>query len=79
MVRSRKPIHNTLSLDMRCEEGRELVQLDIDFLTDQERKWLFDLLQTAQKGRQVGFGVESPESGEQIIKFTLGALAAPTH
>jgi hypothetical protein len=63
---------NTLALDLRCaEEGRCVVQLDIEFLTIGEREWLFKLLQDVQKGRQITFGVESTPTGEQVLRFTL--------
>lgn len=65
---------NTLSLDMRCEEeGRCIVQLGIDFLTAGERSWLFALLQAAQEGRQMTFGVETTPTGDQILRFYLHA------
>ena len=65
MVRAKNPMPNTLSLDMRCEEGRCLVQVDIDFLNAGERQFLFRLLEEAKEGRQVGFSVDSHENGER--------------
>lgn len=78
MVRAKNPMPNTLSLDMRCEEGRCLVQVDIDFLNAGERQFLFRLLEEAKEGRQVGFSVDSHENGEHIVKFTLGMPAEMT-
>jgi hypothetical protein len=51
-----------------------MVQVGLDDLTEPERAWLFKLLKQAEKGRSVGFGVET-EGSAQIIKFTLGATA----
>lgn len=73
MKRKKGVAHNSLALDMRCTEGRCLVQIDISAMTDAERKWLFGLLVQAEKGREVGFGVDTIE-GTQIIKFTLAAV-----
>jgi|HubBroStandDraft_2_1064218.scaffolds.fasta_scaffold305422_2 hypothetical protein len=64
----------TLMLSMHCPEGRAMVQLGLDDLTEPERAWLFDKLKKAEKGRSVSFGVET-EGSAQIIKFTLGATA----
>lgn len=72
MKRSKQPAHNTLSLDMRCEEGRCLVQVDISTMAEPERQWLMTLLTKAEKGSPVGFGVDSVDGGH-VVKFTLGA------
>ena len=73
MKRSKQPAHNTLSLDMRCEEGRCLVQVDISTMSDRERQWLMSLLTKAEKGSPVGFGVDAADDGAHVVKFTLGA------
>jgi hypothetical protein len=62
----------TLMLSMHCPEGRAMVQVGLDDLTEPERVWLFNLLKQSEKGRSVGFGVDT-EGAAQIIKFTLGA------
>jgi hypothetical protein len=62
----------TLMLSMHCPEGRAMVQVGLDDLTEPERAWLFNLLKQSEKGRSIGFGVDS-EGSAQIIKFTLGA------
>ena len=72
MKRSKQPAHNTLSLDMRCEEGRCLVQVDISSMAERERQWLMSILTQAEKGSPVGFGVDS-EADAYVVKFTLGA------
>jgi hypothetical protein len=64
----------TLMLSMHCPEGRAMVQVGLDDLTEPERAWLFDKLKKAEKGRSISFGVDS-EGDAQIIKFTLGATA----
>jgi hypothetical protein len=63
----------TLMLSMHCVEGRAMVQVGLDDLTQPERVWLFNLLRQAEKGRSVGFGVDT-EGNAQIIKFTLGSV-----
>jgi hypothetical protein len=73
MKKSKQPAHNTLSLDMRCEEGRCLVQVDISEMAENERQWLMSLLTQAEKGSPVGFGVDAGEDGAHVVKFTLGA------
>ncbi len=66
---------NSLSLDMRCEGGRALVQVSIAALADSDKEWLFRLLQGARRGRQVSFGVDTPAPGVQVVTFTFGAQA----
>ena len=63
----------TFMLSMHCPEGRAMVQVELDDLTEPERAWLFKQLKQCEKGRSVGFGVDTEEDGAQIIKFTLGA------
>lgn len=65
--------HNSISLDVRCEEGRQITQLDISFLDEKERRFLLHLLKGVEEGRTIQFGVECNEEGEHVIKFTLGA------
>jgi hypothetical protein len=65
-------IKPTLMLNMHCPEGRAMVQVGLDDLTEPERAWLFNLLKQCEKGRSVGFGVDTVD-GAQIIKFTLGS------
>lgn len=61
-----------INLDIHVKgEGRCLVQVGIDSLTPMERAWLFRLFEQAKEGRDVGFGVDSTEAGEQVLKFTL--------
>lgn len=67
-----KKSHNSISLDVRCDEGRQILQVDIDFLNDKERAFLLHLLKGAETGRSIMFGVECNEEGEHVIKFTLG-------
>ena len=66
---------NSLSLDMRCDAGRALVQVDIASLSDLDRAWLFRLLQGAKRGRAVSFGVDTPRPGVQVVTFTFGSQA----
>ena len=67
--------NNSLSLDMRSDDGRALVQVDISAIGESDRTLLFRLLQSARKGRQVTFGVETPAPGVQQVTFTFGAQA----
>jgi len=62
----------TIMLSMHCQEGRALVQVGLDDLTEPERAWLFKLIKQCEKGNSIGFGVDT-EDGAQIIKFTLGS------
>jgi hypothetical protein len=62
----------TLMLNMHCPEGRAMVQVGLDNLSDLERGWLFRLLQKHEKHSSVGFGVVT-EGDVQIISFTLGS------
>jgi hypothetical protein len=61
----------TLMLNMHCQEGRAMVQVGLDNLSDPERRWLLRLLQKHEKNNSVGFGVVT-EGNVQIISFTLG-------
>jgi hypothetical protein len=67
--------NNTISLDMRCDAGRALVQVDISALSEIDKAWLFRLLTGAKRGREVSFGVSAPEPGVQAVNFTFGAQA----
>ena len=63
---------NTLTLDMRSEEGRCQVSADIDHLTDPERKFVFGVLQAVTQGGSVGFSVLPGEDDQtKIVQFTL--------
>jgi len=65
----------TLMLNMHCPMGRAMVQVGLDDLTEAEVEWLFELLKKSEKGRSIGFGVDT-EGQAQIIKFTLGSVEA---
>lgn len=62
----------TILLSMHCPEGRALVQVGLDDLTEPERAWLFKLIKQCEKGRSVGFAVDT-EDGAHVIKFTVGS------
>ncbi len=62
----------TLMLNLHCSEGRAMVQVGLDSLTEPELAWLFELLKKSEKGRSVEFGVDS-DGSVQTIKFKLGA------
>lgn len=74
-----KKSHNSISLDVRCDEGRQIVQVGID-LDEKERAFLLHLLKSAEAGQSVMFAVECNEEGEHVVKFTFGAESdAPAH
>ena len=69
---------NQLTLDMRTDEGRCQVSVDLDFLTHSERVFLFSILQSAQKGAHVGFGVASSDDDQtKLLQFVLPNPIAP--
>ena len=68
-------VEPSLMLSMQCAEGRAMVQVGLGGLTPVEREWLFKLLKGAEKGRSIGFGVDT-EGAAQIIKFTIGSEEA---
>ena len=70
---------NSLWLDMRCDEGRAQLNVDIESLSDMERLWLFRLLEGTRQGREVGFGVQSTDDGAQVLTFTISNMETPSH
>jgi hypothetical protein len=63
----------SLILNMQAPEGRALIQLSLEHLTEAERTSLIRLMRTAEKGSSVNFGVESdPDSDAAIMKFRIG-------
>lgn len=64
---------NFFNLDLHADGDRCLVQVGMDSLTPIERTWLMRLLQGVNEGRSIGFGVETTEADEQVIKFTLAS------
>ena len=67
--------NDSISLDMRCDDGRALVQVDISSLAETDKMLLFRLLRAARKGRAISFGVDTPEIGVQVVSFRFGAEA----
>lgn len=61
-----------LMLDMRTDEGRVQVSVDLDFLSPAERAFLFGTLQAAHKGGEVGFSLMPGEDDStKVLQFTL--------
>jgi hypothetical protein len=72
-----KESRNQFWLDMRTEEGRAQVAVDISTLTRNERLFLFDLLNSASKGKRITFGVGEADGGDQVMQFTFSESVIP--
>ena len=67
-----------LTLDIRTDEGRCQVSVDLTFLTKPERIFLFGILQAADKGGNIGFGIGNGEDeSTKVISFILSNPLAP--
>jgi hypothetical protein len=60
-----------LTLSVRTESGTVSIDVGIQWLTSQERKFLFQLVKRAKEGGTIGFGVDPGENGSSIIKLEL--------
>src|ERR1700690_2993252 len=65
-----KPSANQIWIDLRCDEGRVQVGIDISFLAEDERKWLFGVLDSAREGHQINFGA-SEQHGTAVLQFVI--------
>lgn len=63
---------NKLTLQVRTERGVASVDIGIEWLSRQERNYLFTLIKKTEEGGTVGFGVEPGSLGQSILKITLG-------
>jgi hypothetical protein len=60
----------TLIVNLHCEEGRGMFQLDLDSFTSQELEAMTRLMGLAKGG--CDFAVEPTKDGRQRMIFTLG-------
>jgi len=67
---------NQLWLDLRCDEGRVQVGIDVSFLSETERKWLFGVLESAREGSQLNFGASEERTGA-VLQFTIAGAPPP--
>jgi len=65
-----------LTLTVRTERGAASIDVGLEWLTRQERNYLFTLVKKAQEGGTIGFGVDPGEPGQSIVKITLGEKTA---
>jgi hypothetical protein len=67
---------NQLWLDLRTEEGRAQVSVDLSSLTGPERLFLHDLFESANTGAAIGFGVGDGDNGAQVMQFSFHRAGA---
>lgn len=67
-----------LSVQVRTERGTACIDIGLQWLTRQERNYLFTLIKKTEEGGTVGFGVEPGEPGQSMLKITLGQSAPET-
>lgn len=60
-----------LTLTVRAESGTTSIDVGLQRLTSQERKFLFQLIKRAKEGGTIGFGVDPGKNGSSIIKLEL--------
>ena len=62
---------NQFWLDLRTEEGRSQVAIDLTTFTKPERLFIGKLLASAVEGKQIIFGVGEDEGGNSVMQFTF--------
>lgn len=62
---------NQFWLDLRTEEGRSQVAIDLTQFNKAERLFLGQLLASAVEGKQIVFGVGEDEGGNSVMQFTF--------
>jgi len=62
----------TLTVNLHCEEGRAMFQLDLESFNSAEREFMVRAFKRAEEG--ASFVVDQTEDGRQCMKFTLGKL-----
>lgn len=68
---------NKLTLTIRTERGTVALDVGLQWLTAQERNYLFTLVKTTKEGGTVGFGVDPGDDGQSVVKLTLGPKQVP--
>lgn len=76
MKRSNFDIAYKLTLQVRTESGNVSIEVGLQGLTRQERRFLHDLIKDTHEGGCVGFGVEPGSNGESVIKLGLSGKQA---
>lgn len=72
-MKSTKQYDNEMTLSVRTGRGRCSIDLGLDHLTGPQRDFIFSSVANTLKGGSAGFGMETLESGEIVIKITLSA------
>ena len=71
MKRSNFDHQNKLTLKVSTESGIVSIEVGLQGLTRQERRFLHDLVKDTCEGGSIGFGVEPGPNGESVIKLGL--------
>ncbi len=66
---------NQFWLDLRTEEGRAQLSVDLSSLSHRERLFLYDIMHSANTGSTIAFGVGEDDKGAHVMQFTI---ARPT-
>ena len=66
-------IKPTLTVNLHCEEGRGMFQLDLESFNTAEREFMVKLFKRSEEG--ASFVVDQTPDGRQCMRFTLGAVA----
>ena len=62
----------SMHVNLHCEEGRGMFQLDLSGFTSQERIFLLSMFKNAEKGSAVAFDVSGTADGRQRMTFIIG-------
>lgn len=62
----------SMHVNLHCEEGRGMFQLDMSGFTSQERIFLLSMFKNAEKGSAVAFDVSGTADGRQRMTFIIG-------
>ena len=65
-------IKPTLHVNLHCQEGRGMFQLDLESLLPLEIEFLLRIFEKSNKGEAVEFGVEQTIDGRPVMRFTIG-------
>jgi hypothetical protein len=62
---------NQFWLDLRSEEGRAQISVDLSALSKPERAFLFELLKSAHEGKRISFDIGEAVGGSEVMSFTF--------
>jgi hypothetical protein len=65
----------SMHVNLHCEEGRGMFQLDLSSFTSEERQFMLRVFEEGEKGSAVAFDVQMANDGRYRMTFLVGAAA----